>query len=133
MRKLMIALVLTAVAAAACNDTTSPTTTVPGNYLLQTVNGSGVPMVAYQSPTDKLEVLYGRVLLNADLSFVDSTLWRQTIGSTASDTAEVYRGTYQASGDHILLTVNDGSTYSMTWQGRSLVYTDNSYSFVYKK
>jgi hypothetical protein len=138
MRKTFGALLL-ALAIAACNgDSTSPTGTLSGNYLLRTANGTSVPGTASEDATGVYEVLHGRIVLRSDFSFVDSLQDRFTpTGGTAQSRVDVRIGTYVQTGNNITLSFQNAAglqTYSLTWiDPRTLAYSEPELSLIYSK
>ena len=136
MRKLVAGLLLVAVAA--CHDsTTSPKQNGPlaGVYTLRTVNAKALPTVAYPDPTTPLSVVYGRVTLNADGSFVDSTVYSYPDAGVQRTESDVYKGTYEQDGDHITFNIaGNAGQYSMAWTvGDALTYITTDLTFLYRK
>ena len=137
MRKLLAALMLAL--AAACNDSTSPGSgTIAGNFLLRTANGAAVPGIASQDASGTYEVLHGRIILNRDLSYVDSLIDRFTPpGGTAQPRVDVRQGTYVQTGNNItfsFITNGSLSTYSATWvDANTLAYSEPELSLIYRR
>lgn len=137
MRKLLAALLLALVAA--CNDTTGPGSgSIAGNYLLRTANGISVPGVASQDASGTYEVLHGRIVLNRDLSYIDSLIDRFTPpGGTPQPRVDVRQGTYVQTGNNITFSfINNGSlaTYSATWiDANTLAYSEPELSLIYRR
>ena len=138
MRKTLGALVL-ALVVAACSDSTSPKTgTLSGNYLLRTANGTSVPGIASQDATGVYEVLHGRIVLNADFSFVDSLQDRFTpTGGAAQPGIDVRVGTYVQTGNNVTLSFQNSAgvqIYSLTWiDPTTLAYSEPELSLIYSK
>jgi hypothetical protein len=137
MRKLVAGLLLVAVAACNSDSTTSPQQNGPltGVYTLRTVNAKALPTVAYPDPTTPLSIVYGRVTLNADGSFVDSTVYSYPDAGVQRQESDVYKGTYEQDGDHITFNIaGNAGQYSMAWTiGDALTYITNDLTFLYRK
>ena len=136
MRKIFGALLLAL--AAACNDSTSPSGTLDGNYLLRTANGVAVPGIATQDASGVYEVLHGRIVLRNDFTFIDSLTDRFTpTGSAAQPRIDVRLGTYTQTGNNVTLSFQTGSglvTYSVTWiDANTLAYSEPELSLIYSK
>lgn len=133
-------MVLAIVLVAACNSSpTEPGGTEPpvgdptGVYDLATINDQPLPFLLDQVDEDKLEVVFGRVRLNADHSFSDSTTVRLTLGGVESDEVDVGLGTWSISGNTVTFSLSDGSgSYTMLWDGdKSLVQAFDNLVLVY--
>lgn len=142
MRKLTGGLLLALSAlAVACNDSTSPSGTLEGDYTLQTANAKSVPTVAIQDNTGTYEVLRGRIVLRTDNTFVDSLNYRFTQPGSSPGQAnwDVRQGTYIQNGDNVTLTftpLGGGGAvdYSITWiNGDALAYSETGLSLIYRK
>jgi len=138
MRRLFGAFLL--ILAAACNsDSTSPGTgTLSGSYVLRTANGIPVPGIASQDASGVYEVLHGRIVLQSDMSFVDSLSDRFTpTGSAAQPRIDVRIGTYVQTGNNITLSFQSSSglqSYSLTWiDPTTLAYSEPELSLIYSK
>jgi hypothetical protein len=137
MRKLVAGLLLVAVSACNSDSTTSPKQNGPltGVYVLRSVNARPLPTVAYPDPTTPLSVVYGRVELKADGSFVDSTVFSYPDGGVQRTESDVYKGTYEQDGDHITFNIaGNVGQYSMAWTvGDALTYITSDLTFLYRK
>ena len=139
MRKLIGVLLLVAATACQGGDSTGPeggSASLAGSYSLQTANGKAVPTIAIQDLNGTFEVLSGKVVLNADATYMDILSYRTTAsGSTDPQTlTDTLQGTYIQFGDNITLTSSGGSVYSMSWiDGNRLAYAESQLTLIYKK
>ena len=136
MRRLAVVLLLAAIVACGSDSTTEPQNgPLAGTYLLRTVNAKGLPTIAYPHPTSPITVAYGRVVLNADGSFADSTVYTYPSGGVQQSESDVYKGTYVQDGDHITFHIpGNPNTYSMAWTaGNALTFVTDELTFLYRK
>ena len=137
--RLFVIAVLASAFSSACgsSDSTSPMV-VPGNYSLQSVNGS-LPYRIYhgdKTGTWLFDVTSGTLALKADNTFSEVMAFHVTPPppDVPGDTAVTTAGTYAVHGGNITLTSDGplGTTYS--WNGTvaagSLTYTDPQFSDV---
>ena len=136
MRRLAVGLMLVTIVACGSDSTTEPQNgPLAGTYLLRTVNAKGLPTIAYPDPTQPITIAYGRVVLNADFSFVDSTVYTYPSGGVQQSESDVYKGTYVQDGDHITFHIpGNPNTYSMAWTaGNALTFVTDELTFLYRK
>ena len=139
MRKLIGALLLVAATACKGGESTGPgggSASLAGTYSLQTANGKAVPTIAIQDLSGTFEVLSGKVVLNANSTYMDILSYRTTAsGSTDPQTlTDTLQGTYVQLGDNVTLTSSGGSVYSMSWiDGNKLAYAESQLTLIYRK
>jgi hypothetical protein len=116
--------VLPVLAFAACSDSTGVNGDVTGSYTLSAVNGSQVPMTAFQDATYTLRINSGNINLNSDGTFTETISYTETFsGTTNPQTTSTCLGTYTRSGSSIFFdeptssNPDCGGTYSGNWNG----------------
>src|SRR5262245_21026880 len=103
MRITVIALLCGTLSLAACDDSHDPTVVpnaLTGVFVLQTVNGASVPAVVVDSanPALRLDAVSGSITINANNTFVDVTVFRQTLRGVVSTRTVTCAGTYTVVG-----------------------------------
>ena len=124
--------------ATACSDTTG-TTQLQGRYDLQSVNNEPLPIVTFESSSEREEIIDGWVELDASGRFSDAVVFRTTVvGFPAQQTTDEVTGDYEVNGDEVVFFPDDGSAeYSMIRSGGTLRQSINvsgqTYTFRYSK
>ena len=103
-----------------------------GDYPLRTINGFTPPQIILQDGTDALSIVGGLVQLNADKTFMDSTLLELVTPQGVVTEAEVARGTWQITGDSIFFLTSEGP-YGMARAGLELTQEFEGHILVYRK
>lgn len=122
-RLVSAAIVAVTMLAAACGggDKSTGPTTLEGTYTLKTVNGSAPPVIIAQLGADKVEVLGGSLLMNANNTFSGSTTVRFTESGVVSTETADCDGSFTRSGNAVTFSEDDdvsgdcGGTYSGTF------------------
>ncbi|MDB4906093.1 MAG: hypothetical protein JWO05_877 [Gemmatimonadetes bacterium] len=94
----MARFLFTAIAAltlAACSDSTAPAKAqYTGRYLLQQVNGGGLPAVIYQDDLATIQLTGGALTINEDRSFLFAVSMSSRFQGQVTTEADTVRGTY---------------------------------------
>lgn len=137
MKRLLSALALsTLVVLGACggDSSTAPTSSsMAGNWSLQTVNGANLPFTVYQSGTDQVDITSDVITFSASGSFTEATETRTTSNGQTTTQSDASAGTYVLSGTAITLTWSDGSTGTASVSGTTMTATESGYAMVFKK
>lgn len=124
---------LSVVIAGACGDSTGPKDIV-GTYFLRTVGGSPLPVIAWQSPTEKLEWTGGSLSLCANHSFSGSITSRLTVGSQVTGATTGLAGTWQENGSEVTISYCcDQGSRAGSISGHTLTITDGDRTLVYAR
>jgi hypothetical protein len=124
---------LVAFGIAACSDSTAPRSFV-GAFALVAVNGTAPPVIIAQDATGTLEVTGGRITLNSDMTFRDSTEFRVTDSNNVSTIeSDVVTGTYTTSGSTATLTPTGDAPYDLTLSGNTLTQTAGNLTITYNR
>lgn len=116
------------------SDSAAPVpVTVPGRYVLRTLDDQPLPAVYADQPNFRLEFIRGVVTLQKDLSFTDSTEIRRTENQLARRVVDVAEGTYTRDGVNVNLSSTRGERYTMTFGGRTLTQRLGGATLVYHK
>lgn len=123
MRTINCTLALALLVGCGGGDKAAAPKTVHGTYPLVTFNGSALPAVYVQAPGYKLEVTAGTITLNANGSFTDSYSFRETEGTTVTNTTIPCGGTWAQSGNTLTLqetaSADCGDTATASWDGNN--------------
>ncbi len=117
MRRLLVALALTALVAA-CGDSTSPNNSPVGLWTLTSFNGQAPPTLFDQTSTEALYITGSTLTVNANGTFSEAVSWRQT-STTAPDTTGTDTGTWTIQGNTMTFTSTQ-ATYTGTFQGSTI-------------
>ena len=101
-----------------------------GTFELQTANGLALPAILVDSvsPPLRIEAVSGNVVINADNTFSDAVLLRQTLGGVVTTQTVSCSGTFTVAGNVLTFSeVPDGNlcgeTFTGTLVGRTLTAT----------
>jgi hypothetical protein len=123
MRTLFCTFVLAVLLACGGGDKAAAPKTMPGTYPLVSYAGSGMPATIVQVPGYKAELTGGTITLNANGSFSNSYSFRETEGTTVTNTTIPCSGTWAQSGNAVALqeTVagDCGDTGTASWDGNN--------------
>jgi hypothetical protein len=117
MRRLIV--LVGALVASACTDSSGPIATLDGTYDLKTVNGAALPFTTFQNATQKDEIL-GDVIMASDGSFSQFTANRVTINGQVDDGMSPNSGSYAIDGSTVTFTHLSGGTWTGTISGDTL-------------
>ena len=127
MRAARYSLALALLIACGGDDSTGPRS-IAGSYVLRSINGDPVPILAYEEPDYKVEIVSGNVVLDADGSFTDTHVLRETDGATITVATIPCTGTWTQSGNSLLLSEdvsNDcGVEAGVEWDGSNTLTVD---------
>jgi len=118
------------------NSVSGPTTVnLIGDWRLQSVNGSPVPYTD-ETPTRKLEVFSGGIVITASGSFTTTLTQRITTNGSASVSNVTTYGTVQISGSALIFKRTDipndpGTTAELT--SNSIALTQNGLALLFVK
>lgn len=88
-------------------DSSGPTN-IAGTYILRTYNNGALPATVFEQPGYKIEILSGRITLNANGTYSEAASIRQTINGTAqAPEPHDGNGTWTRSGNRITLNDSD--------------------------
>jgi hypothetical protein len=135
MRRTMSVLVLAfLLPLAACGDgPTAVPVDVVGTWELRTINGMPLPVILASSGEDTAEVLDGSIILQADGRFEDSVTLRFTIDGEVTTDVDVIEGTYTQQGGALVLTSDEGGSFSATVTDGELVQIINQLTLRYTR
>ncbi len=119
---------------AACSDLAGPDTDEFGAYQLQTLNGSILPTVVYQDPSETDELISETFRIYTDHSYTDDFTLRVSSSSGQRTISRTDVGTYQRYGK--ALQFIDGNTrqgFDGEINGTTLTITQNNNVYVYRR
>ncbi|MCR4341610.1 MAG: lipocalin family protein [Gemmatimonadaceae bacterium] len=121
--------------AAACGggDGINEPVSIAGTYNLETIDGQSPPVVVFDEPGFKAEILSGNFILAGDKTFTTNVVFRITEDSQVSTESESFGGTYAVSGSTVTFAYSDGDSESATLVGNTLTFTDGSSTAVFRK
>lgn len=131
--KLATIAVLGLVAACGGGDGINDPVSIAGTYNLETIDGQAPPVVVFEEPGLKVEIVSGNFILNANGSFTTTIGWRITEGTQVSTDSETFPGTYTVTGSTVNFAYSDGDTDSATLAGNTLTFTDGGSTAVFRK
>jgi hypothetical protein len=117
MRRLIV--LVGALVASACTDSSGPIATLDGTYDLKTVNGAAPPFTVFENATQKDEIL-GDVIMASDGSFSRFTANRVTINGHVDNGMSPNSGSYAIEGTTVTFTSLSGLTWTGTISGDTL-------------
>ena len=106
---------------------------IAGTYNLESLDGQSPPVVVFDEPEFKLEILSGNFILAANGTFTTNVVFRITEDSQVSTETESFSGTYTVTGSTVSFTYSDGDTDSATLVGNTLTFSDGSSTAVFRK
>lgn len=123
------------------SDSTAPSDTTAGNYVLATVNGGGLPAIIGENSAGRLTINSGTMLLRDDKSYVNTRNFVVTLTTgEATPTTTIDPGNYAVVGTQITFTIpvsEIGGTVPFSYTGAVasgvLSYTYSGISYVYRK
>jgi hypothetical protein len=122
-RRLSSILLLFVAAGCGSDNSTSPKR-LEGTYTISTINGSNLPVVVYDDPTNaqRGEITGGSITLSANGTFSAPWSFRLTDNGAVSSTGETCTGTFTRTGNHIVMDEVDnggfcGGQYDGDWDG----------------
>jgi hypothetical protein len=139
-RALLVGVV--AVALGACGgDGGSGPSGIAGTYTLASVNGQALPFtfinVTAPGANYRLDLLSGRVTVNADGTYTMTHRWRENDNGAVFTADLPDNGTYSRQGDAITFTSSDGETDGASLSGGTIIYSETfegqSYTYRYVK
>jgi hypothetical protein len=132
---LAAAAVLVVVAACGSDSATAPhTSTVAGDWTLQSVDGKAPPDTVIHTSTLTVEFLDGTLALNEDMSYKLFFHSRTTQGDSVTADSSGSTGTYTQSGNTVTIhnPANNGDVVA-TVASSSLSFVDNGLTFMFTK
>lgn len=132
----LVAIVVLGLAAAACgggDDGINEPASIAGTYNLQTIDGKSPPVVVFEEPGLKVEVVSGNFILTASGTFTTTVGWRTTENGQVTTDSDTFPGTYTVTGSTVNFTYADGDTDSATLAGNTLTFTDSGSTVVFRK
>lgn len=117
---------------ASCSDSTGPRS-LPGLYLLTSVDGISVPVIIASDIDYTEEMISGEVQLNEDGTFADITATRITSGDDVRVDIVEATGTYRLEGDVVVFQLGNGGSYRMTYARRTLTQDWFGFELLYSK
>lgn len=139
MNRIMIALAATALLGCSGDKTTGPAQDpAVGVYVLQTVNGSGLPYNAGTSGGVTVEILNDQYSINADGTYSEQGAFRLSQSGTTVTQQFVETGVWSRNGTALTLTITassigDAGSYSGALSGSTLTITQTGFVGVYRK
>ena len=136
MRRILMLLMAVSLPLTACgddDDPSGPTIEASGTYSLSTVNGEQLPVTVARLGADSLQILDGRIELNTDNTFSDSSTYRLAEGGEVTTEADVVTGTYSQSRNTLTLYPLEGAAYSLAVSEDALTQTFGQFVLVYRK
>lgn len=120
---------LLAAAAAACGDSTGPSTPI-GAFTLESVDGRPMPVVLATSANYRLELREGGLTLTEAGTFTGAFVTRQTVDNFNEDYVDSTAGTWQktATGAYVLFATGATAGDTLVWAGGKLTLTDRQSS-----
>lgn len=106
---------------------------IAGTYNLVTMDGESPPVVVFDQPGFKVEILSGNFVLAADKTFTTTVVFRLTEDGQTSTESESFGGTYAVTGSTVAFAYSDGDSDSATLDGNTLTFSDGSSSAVFRK
>jgi hypothetical protein len=107
-----------------------PPPSILGTYTIQTVDGEPLPWKSVDFPDLTVEVLSATITLDSDQSWsLIATLRETRLGEVTTD-ATTTTGTFVQSGEDLLLTDDDGETYSGTVNDGTLTFVFAGFTWV---
>jgi hypothetical protein len=133
MRKLLPLLALALALPLASCDSTSPEASIAGLYVLESINGEGLPWVAIGDPTGTTEVTDGSIELLEDGSFRDRIGYRFVENGVTSVDEELYTGTFVKIATGARLTSPAIAPYEVSIDGDAMIQMIGETELKYKK
>lgn len=134
--KKLAAIAMLGLAAAACgggNDGINEPASIAGTYNLETIDGKTPPVVVFEEPGLKVEVVSGNFILTASGTFTTTVGWRTTENGQVTTNSETFPGTYTVTGTTVNFAYADGDTDSATLAGSTLTFTEAGSTVVFRK
>lgn len=135
MATLAAAAALVVMAACGSDSTTGPhTSSVVGDWTLQSVDGKAPPDTVIHTSTLTVEFLDGTLALNADMSYKLFFHSRTTQGDSVTADSSGSSGTYTQSGNTVTIhnPANNGDVVA-TIASSNLTFVDNGLTFMFTK
>lgn len=130
----MVAIAALGLGAAACGgDGVNDPPSIAGTYNLETIDGQAPPVVVFEEPGLKVEIVSGNFILTANGTFTTTVVWRTTENGVASNGSESFPGTYTVTGSTVNFVYSDGDTDSATLSGGTLTFSDEGHTVVFRK
>jgi hypothetical protein len=121
--------------AAACGGDAGPTSvgdSTVGTYVLRTANGASIPAVVEETPA-RLEILSGRITLNADRTFENEIQIRSTESGVTTAQALLMAGTYSVRGSTLTLVDPDAGQIAVVIGGGTITVSEGAVTLVYRR
>jgi hypothetical protein len=104
-----------------------------GTFELSTVNGVRVPTTVYQEPGYRMDVLSAAFTLEADGTYSEAGIVRETVnGQTVTRSSESY-GYYDYYNGEITFDESTGRRYYGTLSANTLIINDQGVEMVYRR
>lgn len=138
MKRLSIIVAAAALAVvAACSDSTSPSGSVTGRYVLRTVNGSTLPYsIGYDQTTgDQVDIIADTLWLNGSGNYNETFYYQYTGSSGVSVQPQYEVGTWSSTNGSINFydQTDGGVQYQGSVSGSTLTEIAQGYTQVYAK
>jgi hypothetical protein len=106
---------------------------IQGTYVLQTVNGSRLPVTISQDASSRIEIVASTVFLNSDQICHISTSRQRWFGDRPELDTQSVRGTYSVNGVTITVPAENGATYRFLAGNGTLTQSDAGLTLVYQR
>lgn len=112
-----------------CDESTDPDPIdVTGTFHLVTLNGSAPPVTLVDEPDHLIEIIDEITTLNADGTYLDVTVFRETVAGVPTDLTFECPGTFTRSGSQFTFVDSEsngfcGATFTGTNDGDTLILT----------
>src|SRR4051812_45749223 len=126
MRKLVFAVsALAIVTVIACSDSATGTVNAAdaGNYVLRTMNDTGLPFKVFSDATQRDDIMADTIFMGVDGRFTDKTYRRLTQSGTVTLPVQVTSGTWAEKGATVIFSGSDGSLVTANFSGSQLIIT----------
>lgn len=121
------------VAACGGSDGVNEPASIAGTYNLETIDGQSPPIVVFDQPGIKVEIVSGNFVLAGNKTFTTNVVFRVTEDSQVSTESNSFGGTYAVAGSTVTFAYSDGDSESATLVGNTLTFTDGSSTVVFRK
>ena len=120
---------------AACGggDGITEPASIAGTYNLVTIDGQSPPIVLFDEPGFKAEIMSGNFILAEGRTFTTNVVFRVTEGGQVSTESDSYDGTYTVTGSTVDFAYSDGDSASGTLNGNTLTFVDGGSTAVFRK
>lgn len=125
--------VLAVTAACGGGDGITEPASIAGTYNLVTIDGKSPPIVLFDEPGLKVEIMSGNFILAEGRTFTTNVVFRFTEAGQVSTKSESYDGTYTVTGSTVDFAYSDGDSASGTLNGNTLTFVDGGSTAVFRK